>query len=157
MSIKFQTNFMASPYFVRVWRNANLATTRNVASLMDWSTAITNRASMWTIGDPTRLYAPVTGVYRVIVEVTWGNNLDGSVSNLYLFGAGTLYCLDVQNNSTTNTSQQAMALIALTAGQYVDVVVRWDYSSGSGLVMSYGFSPFFTMYLVRPSRVTPFS
>ncbi len=93
-------------------------------------------------GQPTRLYAPVTGAYRVSASITLAAfasasgfrtvnlRVNGSTSD----GSGIMYGRNRLSGSTNADTFGITTLLYLTAGQYVDVTAFQN--SGSTLAYS---------------------
>lgn len=100
------------------------------------STLSSNTASMWTVGQPTRLVAPSAGVYIVHGGVTWTATLatsdgrgeiraNGSASA----SAGTR--VGTQRGSTGNMQSTLSGTVALAAGGYIELYLNT--ASGSSV------------------------
>lgn len=121
---------------VRVYRSTAQALADNVLTPIAFSHALVNHQGAWSSGQPTRLYARSAGYYMAGGQAT----VDSSAfaSNGYFMVAvrrnGDNYLVQ---NELYNSSGRRISLSVMTAlfwmdeGDYVEIVVRQDSSTGS--------------------------
>lgn len=97
--------------------------------------------------DPTRLTAPVAGIYLVSANVSWETNASGAREVNLRKNGSTLVLRDVvQPVGGGNTTEQAVStIVALAAGDFVEVVLRQNSGSTLAINAFEEFSPEFSM------------
>ncbi len=103
-----------------------------------------NVASMWTIGQPTRLVGPTAGTYQVHGFVVWPGALgtaDGR-GEFRVNGSATAAPtarLGVERGSTGNAASVASGTVVFTAaGQYVELYLNQNSGATTSLIVSMG-------------------
>jgi hypothetical protein len=120
---------------VRVWRNAGM----HPSSLSDmpaipWNREIFDTAGMWSPDAPTRITAPVAGLYQVsaIVQVADKGELDQRWIDVVLrYNGGTpvFYKQSPQGQGLAQNFAEVSTLVRLRAGDWLDLGLS---ASGSG-------------------------
>lgn len=117
---------------------------------MVWDSAPVNTGSMWSAGAPTRLTAPVDGLYYVYGGITWTSNATGRRAVLFAINGVEQtphYPTLVQANTSGNMGLMAERILELSAGDYVEIKSYQD--SGADLNSQSGRSGA-GMFLVVP-------
>ena len=90
--------------------------------------------TMWTAGNPGRIYAPYPGLYYCQFRGMWAASSIGSRTASIIRNNVTRYSYEVRPGSTDPTTSYADALIKLDKG---DFVAAWVYqNTGGSLVLS---------------------
>jgi hypothetical protein len=90
--------------------------------------------TMWTAGNPGRIYAPYPGLYYCQFRGMWAASSIGSRTASIIRNNVTRYSYEVRPGSTDPTTSYADALIKLDKG---DFVASWVYqNTGGSLVLS---------------------
>jgi hypothetical protein len=103
-------------------------------------------ASLFSGSRPSRLTAPVTGVYRLSAIVLWPSSPNGARDVLFLRNGQQSVGAAPALNSSSGQYQQASTEAKLAAGDYIEVIV--NQSSGAALNGVVGLS--WTMSWVAP-------
>ncbi len=116
-----------------VYRTSNQSIPNATETIVLWSgTQWQNGSSVWAGADPTRLKAPVTGIYLFSARAAWASNNVGERSISYrISGGAALYDMQWQTAQPGATRQNAAELIQLAANEYLEMRVRQD--SGGAL------------------------
>ena len=121
-------------------------TTNNAKVPVLWDTVSFDTASYYSAGNPTRLTAPVTGLYIVTTSLLWATNSTGERVVEFCINGASSSPVSVLGDSPAGTSdfaQCATTLVNLTAGDYVEVYVFQN--SGSNIGIQAGAFSNFTM------------
>lgn len=81
-----------------------------------------SHSTMWSVGDPEKLYAPIDGLYVTGMSVRWPSELDtGRMTCIIAASGGNGYIAgDSRGAATTGPKRQHCATeVELEAGQYV--------------------------------------
>jgi hypothetical protein len=85
---------------------------------ISWDVEQYQVGSIWTIGDPTKLYAPVTGKYTVMLNVEWRSSGSGVRSTGLTWSSGPLNIdLVYQAAVSGGVNMSGMEHMLMTAGQ----------------------------------------
>jgi hypothetical protein len=141
-----------SQYAVRVYRSSTQTISTSTSTAISFDTEIYDHGSMWAVGNPTRLVAPVDGIYQVTCCVQWVAN-----------GTGTRYQF-FKKNGTTDIGQghaakpdagadqfnryNYSAEFELEAGDYIECIVNQGSGGNLDLMNVAEFFPVATMHLV---------
>ena len=76
------TSKLAAVPAVRVRMNAATTSVQDgaVGTQLPWDTEVYDNAGMWDVAQPTRLVAPVSGIYVVNATVAWTSNMNACAS-----------------------------------------------------------------------------
>lgn len=123
----------------------------NVTVTMDTATLV--GGFRWTAGEPTKLYFPRPGVYRVLGRLRWSANATG-VRQVQLTVNGSLVSLDdgpVISGAETTVSTAAQVSVG-DSTSYVELVGFQN--SGSSLTYeSRAYAPLIEAELIRPTTL----
>lgn len=100
----------------------------------------TGAGDMWNVALPTRLTAPVNGLYLVGGIVTIDS---GAVSNVWVAKNGVVGTPQVRRTNTIQSGGvifpvSVMTLLRLTAGEYIELFLRTDVSSSTSIEIPSG-------------------
>lgn len=131
------TTDLAAVPAVRAYRSAALGAFNADWTAVPFDTDVFDNASMHdTVTNPTRLIAPVTGLYLVTGQIMWEANATG-VRWVRITKNGAIQNHVSQSAaSSQQTVQNITALLSLTAGQYVEI--EGYQNSGETLSISAG-------------------
>ncbi|MES9804915.1 hypothetical protein [Streptomyces cinereoruber] len=102
-----------------------------------------NEASMWSASAPTRLVAPVAGVYSVHGGITWPGTLGAADARgeIRANGASTPAPgtrIGTQRGSTGNMQVAASGALVLAAGEYIELYLNTQSASPVTATVSLG-------------------
>jgi hypothetical protein len=103
--------------------------------------------------NPSRLTAPIAGLYLVSIDISWEGNNTNARELAINKNTSTIVARDVVGPSPfPNTTEQSMStLVELAAGDFVEVVLRQNSGSALNVFTAPQFSPEFSMVWVGPS------
>lgn len=122
---------------VKVYRTTAVSVASDTHQFISWNAqSYEVTTGLWDSGDPTRLFAPTSGVYLLTVKMQWASSASGRRGCGYrVNGGGAEY--DMQVNASSATSKQnGSDLIKLRTGDYVQVYAYQ--TSGVALNMTGG-------------------
>lgn len=110
-------------------------TTANQMNYVVWPTPIfdTSGGSMWNSGNPTRLVAPSTGYYLLMLQLSLNNNGGRAGCGKNGTVTGSANWLVSQEIPSGALSYNAYSLVHLTANDYVECGV-WQYNGNSKML-----------------------
>lgn len=127
----------ANDAYVKLFLDSNPSIPNNTNTKVSWTDAAFNIGGIWSVGNPTRLVAPVTGKYRVYINLEWRSN-SAALRNCSLLRNSPALQIDLQSQGAaggkSNLSCQVDVLI--TATNYVELQVFQ--SSGGALTLHGG-------------------
>ena len=142
----------ASPTAVRVYRSTTQTISNATSTAISFDTEVYDHGNLWAIGNPTRLVAPVNGIYLVTVGIEWVANATGT---RFLFfkknGTTDLGPSHGQIGVATNDNQNRQVnstQVKLAATDYVEVIVNQGSGGNLNLNSSADFFPLATMALL---------
>lgn len=147
--------FRTPEYTCKLNRTTNQAIgTTTTFSAVTWQAAVWNVGAMWSSGtNPNRITVPLTGIYKLGVNIPWTNNGSGRRAvGWRANGPGTTFNLQIQESTGVDTVNGS-EYIQLTAGDYVEIMVFQD--SGVSLNVLGGTEQNATVSLRFTGIVTP--
>jgi hypothetical protein len=101
---------------------------------------------------PTRLKAPVSGIYMVNANIAWGAAISGTVRLNITLNGGVAVASDFRETTSGKQAVQSVSQVGpLNAGDYLELVVSQE-SGTTGSVVPYGqFSPDFQLVYIGPA------
>lgn len=89
-------------------------------------------ATVWTVAQPTRLVAPVTGKYAVILNAEWRTSASGE-RTIAVIHSGALGRVDLESQGALlgGGNESGMDILLMTAGDYL---VCSAYQSSGGTI-----------------------
>ncbi len=122
---------------------------------LGFSTVRFNNGGVFSTAAPTRLTAPVTGVYEVSVNVAWGNVIpaDNTARRLDIRRNGTAVAQVIRTDTSQNVRvvSSVTTIIRLAAGEFVEVVVSQGSTGPVDVVPLGEISPEFQLQFLSPS------
>lgn len=121
---------LSSTFGSSVVKNTDTYMALNSASGWDTGAHGPGATALWASGNPTRVTAPVTGLYLVGADVSasgWGSVNVTQFLRLILRKQGTTVVGgdQVAARGSQYPSPALKSLVVLTAGQYVEIGCRW--------------------------------
>lgn len=116
---------------VKLYLSANQSIPHSVVTILNWGVASWQFGAMWSAALPSRLVAPITGYYLLTLNLEWRTKSAGDRNSGYFVRPSNLQ-VDLQSQVScpiSNTS--AVAILKLTAGEYIECYA-WQ-TSGSSL------------------------
>lgn len=118
-------------YACKLYRTSDQAINNDVVTVVTWQAAVYNVGTLWAVGNPSRLPAPVTGYYALSAVLGWDTNGTGArVVGYQKNGVATTYQMSGYASPSSYSYNHAYEEIDLTAGDYIEVTARQN-SGGS--------------------------
>jgi hypothetical protein len=117
---------------------------------ISWNAAIGGSGDIWSSSpNPTRIYAPYSGLYLISCRVRWKADATG-YRLMWVTSGGVDYARDWENNPSGSRSDvlQSTLILPMTAGDYARVLVHQ--TSGAGLDVVGGKDSMCSVALLRP-------
>lgn len=119
---------------VRARLSANQSITTATNTKLNWDTELFDTDTFHdNVTNNTRLTVPVSGKYRIDVNVKWAGNATGSRTVRIQYSNGGVNVMDLENSpgNASNYSQAGSAVINMSSSEYVEIEVVQ--SSGGNL------------------------
>lgn len=125
-------------HYVKLFLDNNQSIPNNTDTAITWTDEAFQVGTIWSAANPTRLTAPVTGKYLVMVNVEWRSNSANlrSVNITRSAGGAGQYDLKSQGASGSKSNISAQLVVSLTAAQFL--TIRVFQSSGGALTVHGG-------------------
>lgn len=141
----------------KVLRDTDQVVTTATVTAMSFDTDVYGGANgFWTIGDPTKLYAPVSGIYLVVGTGGFeAHSTGGRQFWLRKNGAGDYPC-EVSNKTRDDGGQwhtTISATVDLQAGDYMEIYVYQNTGGNLNLEGTAPNNPSFSMALISDLNV----
>jgi len=109
----------------RIENSANESIPNNAASVITFDTAIFNHGPMYAAGSPSKLTAPVAGLYHIYGEVEFPLVATGAYLEVFIRLNGVTYigCNAVPAQTNSVDVIPVVALYHMNATDYVELVV----------------------------------
>lgn len=142
----------------RVWRNTSFSALTGVGTPVEFNVEKFNVGGLFNPVNPTRLTAPVTGIYHISGCVRWSNtSSDTGQRRLYIqeSGAGLIIVSRKDGSGSSDSvfpllEQTVSTLWHLTAGQYVELYISQASGATRAIETIDAFSPEFAMKYEGP-------
>jgi len=137
---------------VRVYRNTTQTISTGTSTAVSYDTEVYDHGGLWAIGNPTRLVAPVNGIYSAVSSVEFVANATGARFHFW------------KKNGTTDIGPSVARLgdgaqdyynrflvtcqVKLAAGEYLEAIVNQASGGNLNLTTSADFHPLAMMALV---------
>jgi hypothetical protein len=126
--------------WVKLYLDSSPSTTNNVSFTIPWTTIAFGSAGqgIWSAANPTRLTAPLTGKYLLLVNQEWRSNSNNlrNMAVLRSAGGASQYDLTSQGATGGKSNLSGKLVLSMTAGQYLEV--QAFQSSGGALTLHGG-------------------
>lgn len=122
------------------YRTSDLTITKDTNTYVSFQADNSDGYSCWTVGDPTKLTAPVTGRYIATASVLWEGQNGGYCAVFIEKGTQEI----ARTDGTLSTKQHGFHMnvssvpITLTKGDYVRMGVHHDHNPDNDLILSSG-------------------
>lgn len=119
----------------RVYRTSDLSIASSAANTMiPWQAASWNIGTLWAVGNPTRLTAPIAGRYLLVLNEKWATSPTGRRGAGYqINGTSSAYELQAQPpTASKNPTLNACDIVDLAAGDYVEI---YGYQTSGGAIL----------------------
>jgi hypothetical protein len=108
---------------VSVTNSGTVSYSKNAISAMPFNTELFDTANMHSAGSPSRLVAPVEGIYDVSATISFASNAEGARElfiNVNSSGVNPFAAASVPGSAASTGTMSASGLIFLKAGDYVE-------------------------------------
>jgi hypothetical protein len=121
----------------------------NTSTAVSFDTVVTDSYSMFSSSYPTRLRAPVAGLYAIATTITWQANSSGGRYIHIRVNGSTVISRSVSSSvsSSNEEGQVAFVIYYLNANDYVEIIVYQN--SGAALNLNaVNYTPQFAMWRI---------
>lgn len=130
----------------RVTRDTNQATTSGVEAALTFTVVRWNNGGLFASGTPTRLVAPVSGIYLIGAQVEWEASATGTrVVTIRYNGTDIIARTRVDPTSGTSLGHETVTEWPLNEGDYVEALVMQTSGGALNVLASGKYSPEFWM------------
>lgn len=131
----------------RVYSSSAFSVPSAANTPISFNTARFNNSTSWVVGSPTRLTAPVTGVYAITGHVHFASSAAGNFRSLNIRynGSNRIAGHDRAPTTTANRYQSVAAIYKLNATDYVELCYHQDSGGALNLEVTEQASPEFAM------------
>lgn len=125
-------------HYCKLYISTNPSISNNTNTAISWDSIDFQVGTLWSIANPTRLTAPVTGKYLVLANTEWRANSSSlrSINITRSAGGSGQYDLQSQGASGGRSNCSAKLVLSLTATQFL--TIRVFQSSGGSLTLHGG-------------------
>lgn len=146
---------------VRAYRSSNQAITTGTSTAVSFDSTRHNAPlTMWNSGQPTRLVAPVSGVYSIFWQIIFEASTSGTYRQVMTRVNGSLFVADDIKPPTAAPGYARGAGSTdhfLAAGDYVEIIVAHDRGSNLNLLNANNYGIEAGMHLIRDDAAVPAS
>ncbi|MGI8425553.1 MAG: hypothetical protein ACR2M4_02950 [Actinomycetota bacterium] len=146
LKVRDNISAAAKPPRARVRRTTNQSIPNNASTVLSFDTADYVSDNIWLVGSPTRLVAPVTGIYSVKGGAQFAVNLTGARLLFITKGVTTIATNHSVGNASWYVGGTVESEINLTAGEYVELLAYQ--ASGAALNIDVAYPVWFAMSLI---------
>lgn len=123
--------------YVKLSLTGNPSIPNTTDTKITWTQTDLQVGTIWAGGNPTRLTAPVTGKYLIIVNVEWRRS-SVNFRNITLLKAGVTWALKAQGSVGGKSNVSGTRIMALTAGEFFECQV---FQNSGGALLLHGGAP----------------
>jgi hypothetical protein len=125
--LAWRLRYVLDPPRARVYRSTNQAIATGTATPIACDTALYNAGGLWSAAQPTRLAAPVAGLYALVGAVQWDGSAAGTYRQTYLrLNGATVLKAVVAPPFAVGLQHLVADEYGLHAGDYVELIAVHD-------------------------------
>lgn len=134
----------------RVRRSTNQTINDSTFTAVSFDTVIYDNGGLWDSSIPTKLTAPISGVYMLTASVEWASNTSGD-RNTYIVTSTTTPAIDLRRAAAGGTVQVTIAgLASLSEGEAAELY-GWQNRGGTlNINTQVDYSPVLAMHWLGP-------
>ena len=131
----------------RIYRSTDQSLATATTTVISFDTALANDAGMWSAAAPTKIIAPVDGVYSIEACIAFASNNAGYRRMYIRLNGGDNIAgqLTVPFGTATTTQLSTGTIRRLVAGDYVELFGYQSSGGGLSVTASMEYSPILTM------------
>jgi hypothetical protein len=135
----------------RAFNSANISTTTAVTKTLTFDSERRDNASMHdTSVNPSRITAPIAGMYLVTGHIQWTDNAAGRRLIAIKLNGGTYYAIDDHLSSSVSQHNSISTVLFLNAGDYVELDVAQSSGGNLNVETVAAYSPEFAAAYLGP-------